>query len=112
LLPSSNLDRKIRYQIFLESIAGILIYTATPDAEGSLGGLFQNVLWKALNEARLCSGDPLCAEHTPETVGDLNGAACHSCMLAAETSCERSNRFLDRSLLVKTVSNLDVHYFK
>lgn len=103
-----------------ESMAGILIYTATPDSEGSLGGLvelgktnnFHNVLWKALNEARLCSGDPLCAEHTPETVGDLNGAACHSCMLAAETSCERSNRFLDRSLLVKTVSNLDVHYFK
>ncbi|MFS0779577.1 hypothetical protein ABC255_26730 [Neobacillus sp. 3P2-tot-E-2] len=80
------MDRKIRYQIFLESMAGILIYTATPDAEGSLGGLFHNVLWKALNEARLCSGDPLCAEHT--------------------------NRFLDRSLLVKTVSNLDVHYFK
>jgi hypothetical protein len=101
-------------------MAGILIYTATPDSEGSLGGLvelgktdnFHKVLWKALNEARLCSSDPLCAEHKPETVGDLNGAACHSCMLAAETSCERSNRFLDRSLLVKTVSNLDVHYFK
>jgi hypothetical protein len=101
-------------------MAGILIYTATPDSEGSLGGLvelgktehFHNVLWKALNEARLCSSDPLCAEHKPETVGDLNGAACHSCMLAAETSCERSNRFLDRSLLVKTESNLDIHYFK
>ncbi|WP_099353153.1 DUF1998 domain-containing protein [Fredinandcohnia onubensis] len=103
-----------------DCMAGILIYTATPDSEGSLGGLvelgktenFHNVLWKALDEARLCSSDPLCAEHTPETVGDLNGAACHSCMLASETSCERSNRFLDRSLLVKTVSNQNIHYFK
>lgn len=103
-----------------EHMAGILIYTATPDSEGSLGGLvelgkkqnFHNVLWKALEEARLCSSDPLCAEHKPESVGDLNGAACHSCMLAAETSCERSNRFLDRSLLVKTVSNLDIHFFR
>jgi len=27
-------------------------------------------------------------------------AACHSCMMAPETSCELHNRFLDRALLV------------
>lgn len=94
------------------SMAGLLIYTATPDSEGSLGGLvdlgrtnrFESVLWNSLQDTALCSADPLCAEHTPGMIGDLNGAACHACLLAPETSCERANRFLDRSFLVSTVS--------
>lgn len=102
-----------------QQMAGLLIYTATPDSEGSLGGLveqgktdhFGSLLWQALEEAKLCSGDPLCAEHRPEAVGDQNGAACHACSLAAETSCERGNRFLDRSFLVHTVSRADVSFF-
>lgn len=104
-------------------MAGILIYTATPDSEGSLGGLvdqgqtekFGATLWAALQEASFCSGDPLCAEHQPEFLGelaDLNGAACHACMFASETSCERSNRFLDRSFLVPTVSRRDLAFFE
>jgi hypothetical protein len=32
-------------------------------------------------------------------------AACHACLFSAETSCERGNKFLDRSLLVNTVKN-------
>ena len=102
-----------------EAMAGLLIYTATPDSEGSLGGLveqgstnrFAEILWAALQGARLCSGDPLCAEHRPGDVGDLNGAACHACTLAPETSCERSNRLLDRSFLVRTVSRADTAFF-
>lgn len=103
-----------------QNMAGILIYTATPDSEGSLGGLvelgqtskFGQLLWEALQEARFCSSDPLCAEHRPGTMGDLNGASCHSCSLAPETSCERSNHFLDRSLLVPTVSEDKLAFFK
>lgn len=115
----------LRERIYCRSIpgremAGILIYTATPDSEGSLGGLveqgethrFGAVLWQALQDAQFCSSDPLCAEHDMQDHGDLNGAACHACTLVAETSCERSNRFLDRSFLVPTVSNRDVAYFQ
>lgn len=102
-----------------EKMAGILIYTATPDSEGSLGGLvelgksekFEEMLFHTLEEARFCSGDPLCSEHKPDAVGDLNGAACHACQLAAETSCEKSNRFLDRAFLVPTVSEQSLAYF-
>lgn len=102
-----------------EQMAGVLIYTATPDSEGSLGGLveqgqtdrFGEALWHALQEASYCSSDPLCAEHEPEAHGDLNGAACHACQLLAETCCERSNRFLDRSFLVPTVSNPHLAFF-
>jgi hypothetical protein len=102
-----------------QSMAGILIYTATPDSEGSLGGLvelgrkerFEELLWHALQESRFCSGDPLCSEHKPNAIGDLNGAACHACQLSPETSCESSNRFLDRSFLVPTVSETGLAYF-
>lgn len=104
-----------------KEMAGILIYTATPDSEGSLGGLvdqgethkFAAALWQALHEAQFCSSDPLCAEHDMQEHGDLNGAACHACALVAETSCERSNRFLDRSFLVPTVaSKEELAFFK
>lgn len=103
-----------------QEMAGILIYTATPDSEGSLGGLvelakrdsFEQVLWEALQEATFCSADPLCSEHNPDAMGDLNGAACHACQLAAETSCEKSNRFLDRSFLVPTVSEKRLSFFE
>ncbi|MDQ0878979.1 hypothetical protein QFZ77_007638 [Paenibacillus sp. V4I3] len=102
-----------------QKMAGILIYTATPDSEGSLGGLvelgktekFEEVLFHALEEAKFCSGDPLCSEHKPDAIGDLNGAACHACQLAAETSCEKSNRFLDRAFLVPTVSEQSFAFF-
>lgn len=102
-----------------ERMAGILIYTATPDSEGSLGGLvelgkteqFEEILFHALEDAKFCSGDPLCSEHAPDAIGDLNGAACHACQLAAETSCEKSNRFLDRTFLVPTVSEQKLAFF-
>ncbi|MEW2435060.1 DUF1998 domain-containing protein [Streptomyces caniferus] len=95
-----------------EPMAGILLYTAAPDSEGTLGGLVSlghrdrlgPVIDQALEEARLCSSDPMCAEHDPRIHSRLHGAACQACLFAAETSCERGNHYLDRSLLVETLA--------
>lgn len=92
-------------------MAGVLIYTAAPDSEGTLGGLvnqgepetLEQHIARALEDALLCSSDPTCAEHAPGHNLALHGAACHSCLFAPETSCERGNRYLDRSLLAKTI---------
>jgi Domain of unknown function (DUF1998) len=90
--------------------AGILIYTAVPDAEGTLGGLvslaepemFTRIVRKALRDAERCSSDPLCAERLPHPPHEdfLHGAACHVCLFVSETTCERGNRFLDRRFIV------------
>jgi hypothetical protein len=96
-------------------MSGILLYTAAPDSEGTLGGLVSlgrrerlgALIEQALDAARLCSSDPLCAEHDPRVHGRLYGAACHACLFAAETSCERGNHYLDRLLLVDTVAGAD-----
>jgi hypothetical protein len=93
-------------------MAGVLIYTAAPDSEGTLGGLVAlgqpdslgRHLDQALEDLRLCASDPLCAEHAPAPDGlSLHGASCHACLFAPETSCERGNKYLDRSVLVTTV---------
>ena len=93
-------------------MAGVLLYTAAPDSEGTLGGLVTlgqqarlgPLVSQALEAARLCSSDPLCAEHDPTVHSRLHGAACHACLFAAETSCEKGNHFLDRSMLVETLA--------
>lgn len=100
--------------------AGILIYTAAADSDGTLGGLVDlgkpenlgRLLEQALNRSKICSSDPLCSEHDPEKDRSLNGAACHACSLVAETSCERGNRYLDRSLLIPTLERADAAFFK
>lgn len=95
-----------------ESRAGILLYTGTPGSEGTLGGLVEvgrdivSHLRRAADMALLCSNDPVCAQHDPlddQEGRDREGAACHSCLLIAEPSCERMNRDLDRALVVPTV---------
>lgn len=99
---------------------GILLYTGTTDAEGTLGGLIQvgrQIHWHVQNALRmgeLCSNDPVCSQHNPKDAHEhrfLHGAACHGCLLIAETSCEQHNDFLDRALVVPTVQDQDVHYF-
>jgi hypothetical protein len=99
---------------------GILIYTASAGNQGTLGGLvevtrrFAPVLEAALGRQRLCSGDPVCADHDPMTAADdrtLHGAACHGCLVIAETSCEARNLFLDRALLLDTVGPSGVGFF-
>lgn len=103
-----------------EPMAGILIYTAAPDSEGTLGGLvtlgqpetLARHLSSALRDATLCGSDPLCAEHPPSQDGiTLHAAACHACLFAPETSCEQGNRYLDRSVLVPTIANRMLHAF-
>ena len=100
---------------------GILIYTATAGAQGTLGGLvgtaprFAQILEKALERSRICSNDPICADHQPDDrSGDraTHGAACHGCLLIAETSCEMRNLFLDRNLLVPTMANDGSAFFQ
>ena len=100
---------------------GILIYTGSSDSEGTLGGLVETGkrlathLRRALDAAELCSNDPVCAEHAPDSALEgrmLQGAACHGCLLIAETSCEQRNDFLDRALVVPTVSTKDAAFFR
>lgn len=99
---------------------GILLYTSTPGSEGSLGGLvklgheIEDHLRRALQRGRLCSNDPICAQHDPKNIEEdrfLHGAACHGCLLIAETSCENRNEFLDRALVVNTVAHTQAAFF-
>ncbi len=101
-------------------MAAILLSTGTPGAEGTLGGIVEqgrrlrHHLGHALELARLCSNDPVCAAHNPH--GDLaerhlEGAACHGCLFAAESSCERFNRYLDRALVVPTMACATAAFF-
>lgn len=88
---------------------GVLIYTGSPDSEGSLGGLVRladpglitDAVTRAVRSARWCGSDPVCLETDPDQSGDrISGAACHCCLLLPETACEKFNRELDRTLLV------------
>lgn len=99
----------LRERIYADhNMAGILIYTATTDSAGSLGGLvaqgepgrLRASIVSALDRAQWCSSDPLCMESEASGVESLNLAACHACVLLPETSCEAMNSFLDRGLLV------------
>ncbi len=102
----------IRERVYVDDEAehyGLLLYTASPDAEGTLGGLVQQAqyiedhLAQALRMGGLCSNDPVCAQHSPGQSMEerwLHGAACHGCALVAETSCEMRNDYLDRALVV------------
>jgi hypothetical protein len=103
-----------------EPMAGVLIYTAATDSEGTLGGLVSlgepkslaRHLDQALDGLRLCASDPLCSEHHPYRDSlTLHGAACHACLFAPETSCERGNKYLDRSVLVPTVEREKAAFF-
>ena len=104
-----------------EPMAGILIYTAASDSEGTLGGLVQlgqplslgRQLRSALEAMRICGSDPLCSEHAPTADGrTIHGASCHACLFAPETSCEKGNRYLDRSTLVSTFAARTVEFFR
>lgn len=92
-----------------DSMNGVLIYTGSPDSEGSLGGLvrlaapalIQDAVIRAVRHARWCGSDPVCLETDPAQSGErISGAACHCCLLVPETACEKFNRELDRTMLV------------
>ena len=93
----------------LPAMNGVLIYTGSPDSEGSLGGLVRladerllaRIVTQAIRHARWCGSDPVCLETDRAQSGDrISGAACHCCLLLPETACEKFNRELDRTALV------------
>jgi hypothetical protein len=87
--------------------AGIMIYTADGDSEGSLGGLVRQgrqdrlaqSLGEAVEQGAWCSSDPVCTETAGQGLGGFNHAACHACSLVSETSCTAANTLLDRRML-------------
>jgi hypothetical protein len=100
-------------------MAGLLIYTAAADSDGTLGGLvelgkannLERLISQALERSQICSSDPLCSEHDSVKDRSLHGASCHACGFVPETSCERGNRYLDRALLVPTFDCTDAAFF-
>lgn len=102
-----------------DDMAGALIYTATSDSAGSLGGLvaqgepelLDRTVRSAIRRAEWCSSDPLCMETEVSATG-TNLAACHACVMLPETSCEHNNILLDRALLVGTPDEPAVGFFQ
>ncbi|MDP2828665.1 MAG: DUF1998 domain-containing protein [Sulfuricellaceae bacterium] len=100
-------------------MAGILIYTAAGDSEGTMGGLvrmgqsdrLEEVIRRALDKARWCSTDPVCIESKGQGPDNCNLAACHSCALLPETSCEEQNRLLDRGVVIGTIERPGLGFF-
>ncbi|OLZ69899.1 hypothetical protein AV521_16290 [Streptomyces sp. IMTB 2501] len=102
-----------------DDMAGILIYTATSDSAGSLGGLvaqgepdcLDRTIRSAVHRAEWCSSDPLCVESEASGTGGTNLAACHACVMLPETSCENNNILLDRALIVGTPDDPHLGFF-
>lgn len=101
----------LRERLYVDDdMAGLLIYTASSDSAGSLGGVAamaeSDQLGRALSEGLVrlswCSSDPVCIESRGAGSDAMNLAACHACVLVPETSCEKNNSFLDRALLFGT----------
>jgi hypothetical protein len=102
-----------------DDMAGVLVYTATSDSAGSLGGLvaqgeperLDRAIRSAVRRAEWCSSDPLCFESEASGIGGTNLAACHACVMLPETSCEHNNTLLDRALLVGTPDRPHLGFF-
>jgi len=102
-----------------KQMAGIFIYTASGDSEGTLGGLvrqgrpdaFPRIFKKAVLSAHTCSNDPVCILSHGQGRESLNLAACHACALLPETCCEERNGFLDRGLVVGTYEDRGIGFY-
>jgi hypothetical protein len=110
----------LRERLYIGShMAGFLIYTATGDSAGSLGGIIGQAaphrlepgIHEAVARATWCSSDPLCVEADAQGANSLNLAACHACVLLPEVSCELSNVFLDRGMLIGWPEHPDAGFF-
>ena len=115
----------LRERIYCDSndenfrMSGVLIYTASGDSEGTMGGLvrqgkegnLENIFIRALKNALWCSSDPICIESKGQGPGSCNLAACHSCALLPETSCEKGNQLLDRGIIIGTARNPEIGFF-
>ena len=116
--PASALHERIYVDVDGDRY-GILVYTSTADADGTLGGLVQQAhaieehLADALRAGALCSSDPVCAYHDPASSLEqrwLHGAACHGCTLIGETSCEMRNDHLDRALVIPVIGTREASF--
>jgi hypothetical protein len=115
----------IRERIYCEKqdnklgMLGILLYTASGDSEGSLGGLvrqghcnrLEDLIIDAIHNASWCTSDPICVQSSGQGPESCNLAACHNCALLPETCCENGNRLLDRGLLIGTLNDCSIGYF-
>jgi len=117
--PASSLKERI-YCFADTGQFGILIYTGSSDAEGTLGGLVNSakrirpIILNTIQNASICSSDPVCSHTKPEQNNPshwLLGSACHCCTHLPETSCEQMNQYLDRSLVVPTLEGLGCEFF-
>lgn len=116
---SSSLRERIYFSDTQPQMTGILIYTAAGDSEGTMGGLVRmgepeqldRTIARALDRARWCSSDPVCIESTGQGPDNCNLAACHSCALLPETSCEMQNRLLDRGMLIGDLDRPEIGFF-
>jgi hypothetical protein len=114
--PASSLRERLYVS---DAMSGILIYTATTDSAGSLGGVVAQAepsrldisLVEAVRRVGWCSSDPLCAEADAAGVDALNLAACHACVLLPEVSCEEMNVLLDRGMLTGTPERPSLGFF-
>ena len=74
-----------------EKMAGLLIYTASADSQGSLGGLvrtikpnfFEKLFANAIENSYICFNDPICIESKGGHSG-LCLAACHACAMVPD----------------------------
>ncbi len=103
-----------------EPMQGVLIYTASGDSEGTMGGLVRqgepdrlpDTIRRAVRNAQWCSSDPVCIESTGQGTDNANLAACHACVLVSETSCEEGNRLLDRAMVVSMPHDRGDSFFR
>lgn len=101
-------------------MSGILIYTATTDSDGTLGGLerqgkaerITDILFNAVRSIEWCSSDPLCLSDAMNAINSYSRSVCHACCLVPETACETFNRFLDRGLLVGDGKSSGIGFFE
>lgn len=118
---SSALRERIYCNLELpdDTMNGVLIYTASGDSEGSLGGLvrqgkpgnLETIIYNAIENARWCSSDPICIDSHGQGPNSCNLAACHNCSLLPETCCEESNMLLDRATVIGTLEKPHIGYF-
>ena len=117
---SASLQERIYAGIGDDRMAGVLIYTATPDSDGTLGGLerqgksgrIEGILQRAIESIEWCSSDPLCITDMMGAINNFSHSVCHACCLAPETSCETFNSFLDRALLTGDGTGSGLGYFE
>lgn len=118
---SASLRERLYVAAGDQPMAGVLIYTAAGDSEGTMGGLVRMgqpgmldpVVSAALSAAVWCSADPVCMELGEHGQGpeNCNLAACHSCCLLPETSCETFNKHLDRAAVIGTHADPSIGFF-